>query len=175
VRRIRFKSVLIGAALLALAGCGSGGGNSASNAGEASSPPPTQSVAATVPTTTPTVTAAPPTNTAPAPTSTSPEDKPGGAGDETPIGTQALFEGKDGTIKPDTIRVPPFIAVNVVLHSADGGSYGIEVAHHQLSVDASHPRATVQLSGLRAGKRYTVDVAGAPETLAIVANAEPGP
>jgi hypothetical protein len=132
-------------------------------------------VAASAPVTTPTVTVAPPTNTTPATTPTSPEDQPGGAGDETPIGTQALFEGKDGTIKPDTIRVPPFIAVDVVLHSADGGSYGIEVAHHQLNVDSSHPRATVKLSGLRSGKRYTVDVAGAPETLAIVANAEPGP
>jgi hypothetical protein len=28
---------------------------------------------------------------------------------------------------------------------------------------------------LRAGKRYLVNVSGAPETLAIVANAEPGP
>jgi hypothetical protein len=73
------------------------------------------------------------------------------------------------------VRVPPFIAVRVVLHSADGGNYGIEVAHHELNVDGSNPTATVKLSGLRAGKRYTVDVTGAPETLAIVANAEPGP
>jgi hypothetical protein len=133
----------------------------------------------TTPTTPPpaTVTATNPiaTATTPTQTSTSPEQQPGGAGDETPISTQALFTGKGGDITPATIRVPPFIAVKVVLHSADGASYGIEVAHHELNVDGSHPTATVQLSGLRAGKRYTVAVNGAPETLAIVANAEPGP
>jgi len=132
-------------------------------------PPPTA--------TTPIETATTPATTqpAPTPTSTSPEDQPGGAGDETPIATQALFTGKGGDITPATIRVPPFISVKVVLHSADGAGYAIEVAHHELKVDSGHPTAGVRLSGLRAGKRYTVDVSGAPETLAIVANAEPGP
>jgi hypothetical protein len=116
-----------------------------------------------------------PTPTTPTQTSTSPEQQPGGAGDETPIATQALFTGNGGDISPATIRVPPFIAVTVVLHSADGGNYGIEVGHHELNVDSANPTATVKLSGLRAGKRYAVDVTGAPETLAIVANAEPGP
>jgi hypothetical protein len=162
----------MGAALLALAGCGGGGGSS--QTASVSAPPP--SVAATVPTTpttTPTTTALQPTT--PSQTSTSPEQQPGGAGDETPISTQALFTGKGGDITPATVRVPPFIAVTVVLHSADGGSYAIEVAKHELKVGSGHPTATLQLSGLRAGKRYTLDVSGAPETLAIVANAEPGP
>jgi hypothetical protein len=158
----------MGAALLALAGCGGGGGSS--QTASVSSPPP--SVAATVPTT-PTTTAPQPTT--PTQTSTSPEQQPGGAGDETPISTQALFTGKGGDITPATVRVPPFIAVKVVLHSTDGGSYAIEVAKHELKVDSGHPTATLQLSGLRAGKRYTLDVSGAPEALAIVANAEPGP
>ena len=113
--------------------------------------------------------------TTPSQTSTSPESQPGGAGDETPIATQALFTGNGGDITPATIRVPPFIAVKVVLHSADGASYGIDVNHHALSVSGSNPTASVKLSGLRAGKRYSVEVAGAPETLSIVANAEPGP
>jgi hypothetical protein len=129
--------------------------------------------------TTPTDIAPPPTVTTPATTptqtSTSPEQQSGGAGDETPISTQALFTGKGGDITPATVRVPPFIAVKVVLHSADGGGYAIEVAHHELKVDSAHPTASLQLSGLRAGKRYTLDVSGAPQTLAIVANAEPGP
>jgi hypothetical protein len=158
VSRIPLRALLIGAALLALAGCGSGGGGT------------TAIPAATAPhiiATTP--------QTAPTQTSTSPEDQPGGAGDEQPISTQALFTGKGGDIAPKTVRVPPFIAVKVVLHSADGGSYAIEVAKHELKVDSGHSTASVTLSGLRAGKRYTLDVSGAPETLAIVANAEPGP
>ena len=146
------------AVVAALVGCGSGGG-----AGTASTDTPVTS------------TPPPPAPTTPTPTSTSPEEQPGGAGDETPISTQALFTGRGGDITPATIRVPPFIAVNVVLHSADGQNYGIEVAHHELNVDGSNPTATVKLSGLRAGKRYEVNVTGAPETLAIVANAEPGP
>jgi hypothetical protein len=135
-----------------------------------STQPPTQT--ATTPSTTPTRTTP---STTPSSTSTSPEDQPGGAGDETPISTQALFTGKGGEITPATVRVPPFIAVNVVLHSADGAEYEIEVARHQLKVDGSNPTAQVKLSGMRAGKRYKVEVSGAPETLAIVANAEPGP
>jgi hypothetical protein len=115
------------------------------------------------------------TVTTPTQTSTSPEDQPGGAGDETPIATQALFTGKDGDITPATIHVPPFIAVKVVLHSADGGSYGVVVEHHELNVDGSNPTASVELAGLKAGKRYSVDVTGAPETLSIVASGEPGP
>ena len=136
-----------------------------------SSAPPREDLTQTAETST----TPPATPTTPGTTGTSPEDQPGGAGDETPIATQALFTGKDGDITPATIRVPPFISVRVVLHSADGGSYAIEVAHHELKVDSGQPTAGVRLSGLRAGRRYTVDVSGAPETLAIVANAEPGP
>jgi hypothetical protein len=123
----------------------------------------------------PTAPATPPAPTTPTGTSTSPESQPGGAGDETPIATQALFTGNGGEITPATIQVPPFIAVKVVLHSADGGSYAIDVAHHQLSADSSNPTVVVELSGLRAGQRYAVDVVGAPERLSIVASGEPGP
>ncbi|HEY2603779.1 MAG TPA: hypothetical protein VGI67_19625 [Thermoleophilaceae bacterium] len=172
MRRIRFRSVLIGAALLALAGCGSGGGGNSQTTGVST---PGAGVTATTPIETAPTTVAPPTTSTPGQTGTSPEDQPGGAGDEVPISTQALFTGKGGDISPATVQVPPFIAVNVILHSADGASYAIEVAHHELKVDSSKPTTSVKLSGLRAGKRYQVDVTGAPETLSIVANAEPGP
>jgi hypothetical protein len=163
-----------GAALLALAGCGSGSGGGSTTTGATVAP--TREVAST-PTAAATATAPVATATTPAPTqtATSPESQPGGAGDETPISTQALFTGDGGDITPATVNVPPFIAVNVILHSKDGGSYGIEVARHALNVDGTRRTASVQLEGLRAGKRYTVDVTGAPETLAIVAKAEPGP
>jgi hypothetical protein len=169
VRRIRFRAALLGIGLVALAGCGGGGGGTTA----ASAPAPPSAPAAQPSELTQTVE----TTTAPAPTqtSTSPEDQPGGAGDETPIATQALFTGKGGDITPATVRVPPFIAVKVVLRSADGGDYKIEVASHELEVEAEHPKASVTLSGLRAGKRYAVEVVGAPERLSIVANAEPGP
>jgi len=170
VRAIRSRSLLIGVALLALAGCG-GGGSSQTTAAGTSTPVPQDTGEFSTGTTEVTI----PVQTAPAPTSTSPEDKPGGAGDEVPISTQALFTGKGGDITPATVRVPPFIAVKVILHSADGGSYAITVKGHELKADSAHPTASVTLSGLRAGKRYTADVSGAPETLAIVANAEPGP
>jgi hypothetical protein len=161
VRAIRSRSLLIGVALLALAGCGGGGSSQTTAAAGTSPPPPSYQLTQKIETIT--------TPTTPAPTSTSPEDKPGGAGDEVPISTQA------GDITPATVRVPPFIAVKVILHSADGGSYAITVKGHELKADSAHPTASVTLSGLRAGKRYTADVSGAPETLAIVANAEPGP
>jgi hypothetical protein len=170
VRAIRPRTLLIGVALLALAGCGSGGGGT--TAAPQTAPAATEGFELTQ--TTETITTATPTQTQ-SQSSTSPEDKPGGAGDEVPISTQALFTGKGGDITPATVQVPPFIAVRVILHSADGGSYGLTVAKHELKADSSHRTDSVTLSGLRAGKRYTVDVAGAPETLAIVANAEPGP
>jgi hypothetical protein len=172
VRRILFRAGLVCLALVALAGCGGGGGGGTTTPSSS-----TPAAAIPKPKTTGLGTSEPEikTQTAPTQSSTSPENQQGGAGDETPIATQAEFTGNGGDIAPPTIRVPPFIAVKVVLHSADGGTYGIEVAHHELSVDSAAPTATVTLSGLRAGKRYTVDVTGAPETLAIVANAEPGP
>jgi hypothetical protein len=109
-------------------------------------------------------------------TSSSPESQQGGAGDETPIATQALFTGRGGRLSPSRIRVPPFIAVSVVLHSADGGSYAIVVDGKTLTVDSGHHGAAVKLPGLRAQSRYVVtNKSGSPSRLTIVASAEPGP
>jgi hypothetical protein len=162
---------------VALAGCG---GDKGAGTGTTVSPSSSPTTATTPPPTAIPLAPTAPTGTSPTPTTpkntaTSPESQPGGAGDEQPITTRAEFTGKGGDITPATIRVPPFIAVTVVLRSADGDSYAIEVAHHELKVDGSKPTTSVQLSGLRAGKRYAVDVSGAPERLSIVANAEPGP
>jgi len=173
VRRIRSRALLVGAALLALAGCG--GGGSGGGATTASSPAPSSSQPSGEFTPGTATISIPITNTVPAGTSTSPEQQPGGAGDETPISTQVLFTGEGGDITPATVHVPPFIAINVILHSKDGGTYGIEVDHHALNVDGTKRTASVQLEGLRRGHRYQVQVTGAPETLAIAANAQPGP
>jgi hypothetical protein len=155
-----------------LAGCGGGGGNTtATSPPPATSAPPQTTQTATIPErTTPTETETTPRTT------TSPEEQPGGAGDEKPIATQALFTGNNGTISPARIRVPPFIAVQVVLRAKDATGYTLTVAGQELAVGEGRKRATVKLDGLRPGDRYVVKNAfGKPKQLVIVANAEPGP
>ncbi len=100
-------------------------------------------------------------------TSTSAEQQ---SGDETPISTQALFTGRGGVITPRRIRVPPFIAVTVVLQSADGKQYSLSVKGRTLQTTS---KASLRLSGLRAGSKYVLTTAAG--SLTIVANAEPGP
>ena len=128
-------------------------------------------------TTTPAQTA--PKNKKPTPTqtTTSPEQQPGGAGDETPIATQALFTGKGGKVSPSRVRVPPFIAVKVVLQAKDEKGYTLVVAGKEIAVGERRGRASVRLDGLRPGARYVAknQFGNKPATLVIVANAEPGP
>ncbi len=57
----------------------------------------------------------------------SPEDEPGGAGDEEPARTLALFTGEGGRITPRTVRVPAFISIRVELRSEDGAGIRAEV------------------------------------------------
>ena len=120
MRAIRFRYALL-VGLLALAGCG-GGGSKTTTAAVASAPPATTVPGFSTGTTTITI----PTTTTPAPKpkpkakkKKSPEQQPGGAGDETPIATQALFTAKGGKVTPSRVRVPPFIAVRVVLQALD--------------------------------------------------------
>ena len=54
----------------------------------------------------------------------SPEDEPGGAGDEEPARTLALFTAENGRITPRVVRVPAFISIQVELRSKDGREYG---------------------------------------------------
>jgi hypothetical protein len=179
VRRIRSSAALIGALAVVLAGCGGGnGGGTTTTAPPAASTPsqPAQTTqTATAPeTTTPTTTE--PEHKQKGKGKTSPEDQPGGAGDETPIATQALFTGNNGTVSPARVRVPPFIAVQVVLRAKDQRGYTLIVDGKEVAVGEGRKRATVQLDGLRPGDRYVVKNAfGTPKRLVIVANAEPGP
>jgi hypothetical protein len=95
------------------------------------------------------------------------------SGDEVPISTQALFTGRGGKITPAKIEVPPFIAVTVVLRSADGRVYSIQVNGRGI---ATNGRAQLKLPGLRAQDKYVVkNLKGTPARLVIEANAEPGP
>jgi hypothetical protein len=176
VRAIRSRAALV-IGLLALAGCGGGGGSSGTTA--ANAPPPSVTTTTTTPTpsTAPAQTAPKKKKPTPSQTTTSPEQQPGGAGDETPIATQALFTAKGGKVSPSRIRVPPFIAVKIVLRAADEKGYTLLVNRKEVAVGEGRTEATLRLDGLRPGAKYVLhnQFGNKPRTLVIVANAEPGP
>jgi hypothetical protein len=101
-----------------------------------------------------------------------PEERPGGAGDEIPASTQALFTGRAGRITPRIVRVPPFIAVRVQLRSADGAAYELSGGGETLRA-AGRPARPVVFDGLRPGRRLSLKGTGG--RVIIEASAEPGP
>jgi hypothetical protein len=107
-------------------------------------------------------------------TSSSPEDKPGGAGDETPARFDASLTGRGGSIGPRQVQVAPYISVRVVLRSADGQLYQLRVNGKTLAARAGKP-AQLTLSGLKPGRGYTLEQPAGGPSVKIVANAEPGP
>ena len=120
------KLLAAGLVALALAAAGCGGDDE-----PATTAPATTAETETATTETMTTPAETQTETAPAETTpatgtgTSPEDEPGGAGDEEPARTLALFTARGGQIGPRLVRVPAFISVEVELRSADGGDYAL--------------------------------------------------
>ena len=117
-----------------------------------------------------------PTETAP---STSPEDQPGGAGDEEPARTLAMFTGEGGRIAPRVVRVPAFISIRVELRSADGREYGLafatETSRVRIRVSGALGSASSTIDGLRPGQAVTGNPIGAGTPVRIEASAEPGP
>ncbi len=184
------KVALAGVGLaLALAGCGDDeeGRVSQEPAGTETATTPTETVPVE---TAPTDTETAPVETAPTETQTAPEDagpglsdghgggqaapedRPGGAGDEIPASTQALFTGRAGKITPRIVRVPPFIAVRVELRSEDGAMYELRGGGERLRA-ASRPAEPVVFDGLRPGRRLSLKGTGG--RVIIEASAEPGP
>ncbi len=157
---------LLAVAALAAAGCG-GDDEKASDTTPAASTPTTASTPA--PVTTPQAG----TETTP-PAKTSPEDQPGGAGDEEPARVEAALTGRGGKIGPREVRVPPYIAVEVTLHSADGRDYSVTVNGKRLNVGSGNPSGSISLSGLRTNASYLVKASDG-RTIKVVASAEPGP
>lgn len=103
----------------------------------------------------------------------SPEQAPGGAGDEIPASTQALFTGSGGRITPRLVRVPPFIAVRVRLRSGDGQTYELEGGGQSLEAPGGRVARPALFDGLRPGKRLVLRY---PDGRVVVeASAEPGP
>lgn len=105
----------------------------------------------------------------------SPEDEPGGAGDEEPARTPALFTAEDGRITPRVVRVPAFISIQVELRSRDGREYGLRFGDVTITAGGELNSVSTTIDGLRPGKGIVGKPTGAGNTVRIEATAEPGP
>jgi hypothetical protein len=104
-------------------------------------------------------------------TGTSPEDQQGGAGDETPAETPALFTGKGGRITPRVVRVPAFISILVLLRSGDGNQYGLTFDGQTVQSGGKG----IRLDGLKPGAKLVGKSTTGGGQVRIEATAEPGP
>jgi hypothetical protein len=161
------SAAALAAFLAMMAGCGGDDEKSGGVTTPAASAPTTAATApaATTPST--------PTTAKP-PAKTSPESQPGGAGDEEPARVEAALTGRGGKVAPREVRVPPYIAVEVTLHSADGRDYSVTVNGKRASVGSGNPSGSISLSGLRPNASYLVKASDG-RTIKVVASAEPGP
>jgi hypothetical protein len=107
--------------------------------------------------------------------SSDPENGPGGAGDEEPAQTLALFTGINGRITPPVVRVPAYISVRVELHSGDGAEYGLTFGGETIRVGGGLGSVSTTIDGLRPGTRLVGTATGASNKVRIEATAEPGP
>ena len=160
----RASSLALALAVLALAGCGAddeqkpsttstGTGAKTSTGAEAGKPESARSEGGS-------------TTGAPPPASD--------LGDEQPTGAAAGFVGRSGSVGPEVIRVPPFVAPTVRLVSGDGGRYAIRIEGKTLKADGANRTASAELPGLQPGRSYDVEVVdGTGGPLRIEASAEP--
>ena len=94
-------------------------------------------------------------------------------GDEEAIRSEAVFTGANGKLTPRVVRVPPFIAIRVILRSPGDGSYTLTIDGKRLSIGAGRTTAQADLAGLLPQKAYT---GMSPQgNVRIAATAEPGP
>jgi len=109
------------------------------------------------------------------PEAESPEDMPGGAGDEEPARTLALFTGRAGRISPRVVRVPAFISVRIELRSADGAAYALRFGNKTIAAGDRLQSAATTVDGLRPGQVIVGRPTAAGNPVRISATAEPGP
>lgn len=163
------RGCLTALAAAALAGCGDDEGRvEQDTADRATTRPAPTAPARTAPGREETVTVPEDDLTTPA----SPEDRPGGAGDEQPASSQALFTGRGGRVRPGRVQVPPFIAIRVELRSGDGRAYWLRFGRRSVAVGGRRRSASHIFGGLRPGRRLVGTGAG---RVVIEASAEPGP
>lgn len=94
-------------------------------------------------------------------------------GDEEPIRSEAVFTGAGGKLSPRVVRVPPFIAVRVILRSPGDGSYTLAIGGQRLAIGSGRTTAEADLPGLLPNKSYA---GTSPQgNVRIAATAEPGP
>ncbi len=127
------------------------------------------------PTATETETEAEPPPAETTPPEESPEDEPGGAGDEEPARTLALFTARDGRITPRVVRVPAFISIQVELRSADGATYALRFGDTMITAGGDLSSVSTTIDGLRPGEAIVGRPRDAGNRVRIEATAEPGP
>ncbi len=136
--------------------------------------------------TTPTVAVPPPVTTPPPETTPRkepyPDDEPRTVpqeeqqGDEEAIRSEAVFTGTNGRLSPRVVRVPPFIAIRVILRATDAGAnqdYTLRIAGSRLAIGHARPVDELELDGLLPDESYE---GSSPQgNVRVVASAEPGP
>jgi hypothetical protein len=173
IRSIR-KFVPIAAVLLVLAGCGGDEEDPPASTSESDS---TAEQTATSESESETTTVDPETETLPndGDGTSEPENGPGGAGDEQPAETLALFSGENGRITPTVVRVPAYISIRIELHSADGAEYGLAFDGETIKVGGGLSSVSTRIDGLRPGAKVVGTPTGASNNVRVEATAEPGP
>jgi hypothetical protein len=174
-RKFTRKLVLAGlfALLVAISGCG--GDDDDSSTTPASTTPANTATTDSAPTETEEQPAETETEPSTETEAESPEDMPGGAGDEEPARTLALFTGRAGRITPRVVRVPAFISVRVELRSADGATYSLRFGDKTIAAGERLNSQATTIDGLRPGEAITGTPTGAGNPVRISATAEPGP
>jgi hypothetical protein len=177
IRSLR-KLVLFALLALAFAGCGGDDDDQSASTPQATAP-------STSETTPPATDVDPGTETLPNDGdgnglgTSEPETQTGGAGDETPAQTMALFTGRNGRITPRVVRVPAYISVLVSLRGADDAGYSLTFGDKTVRVSPGLSSAGTRLAGLRPGAKLVGQATtgdGTPlANVTISATAEPGP
>jgi hypothetical protein len=166
----KFVAIAGIALVMGISGCGGDNEKSASTAPTDPTTTPTQTATVEAPAETETTQTQPES----APT-TSPEGQPGGAGDEEPARTLALFTAENGRIRPRVVRVPAFISIQVELRSKDGQKYGLRFGDVTIAAGGQLNSVSTTLDGLRPGKAIVGTPTGAGNSVRVEATAEPGP